>query len=239
MEKLELNKIYCVDCRDLLPEIISQYKDREIIIVSDPPFNMNYHYDDYADNMNDESYIDFMACVFSQTREFVIIHYPEMLYKIAYELGVFPERIVSWVYNSNTPRQHRDIAFFGITPDFNKVRQPYKNPNDKRIKERIANGAIGGKIYDWWEVNQVKNVSDKKRKHPCQMPLEVMQNIVGILPDNALIIDPFCGSGTTCVACKNLKHDYIGIDISKNYCEESLLRLNNIQANGQLTFFTE
>lgn len=239
MNGFELNKIYCADCRNLLPDIIAQHKERNIIIVSDPPFNTNYHYNEYSDNLNEQDYLEFMSQIFGITYSSVIIHYPEMLYKISFSLGRFPERIVSWVYNSNTPRQHRDIAFFGVAPDFNKVRQPYKNPNDKRIQERIANGATGAKIYDWWEINQVKNVSDKKRKHPCQMPLEVMENIIGILPDDALIIDPFCGSGTTCVACKNLKRDYIGIEISKDYCEEAITRLNNIQANGQLTLFTE
>lgn len=237
--EFELNKIYCADCRDILPSIVEQYSDRKIIIVSDPPFNIGYHYNEYADKMEEKKYLSFMKQVFGLANKCVIIHYPEMLYKIAFTLGRFPERVVSWVYNSNTPRQHRDIAFFGVVPDFNKVRQPYKNLNDKRIKKRIANGVIGGKIYDWWEVNQVKNVSDKKRNHPCQMPLEVMRNIIGILPNNALIIDPFCGSGTTCAACKDSGRDYIGIDISQDYCNEATKRLQNILPSGQVSLFTE
>lgn len=49
-----------------------------------------------------------------------------------------PERVVSWVYNSNTRKQHRDVAFYGVKPDFNKVKQPYKNQNDKRIRKLMA-----------------------------------------------------------------------------------------------------
>ena len=45
---------------------------------------------------------------------------------------------MSWVYNSNTGKQHRDIAFFGVKPDFRKVGQDYKNPTDKRIAKRSA-----------------------------------------------------------------------------------------------------
>lgn len=49
------------------------------------------------------------------------------------------------------------------------------------------------------------------------MPLEVMKNIIGILPKDAIIIDPFMGSGTTGVACKELGRDFIGIEIDKEY----------------------
>ena len=81
----------------------------------------------------------------------------------------------------------------------------------------MAKGTGGAKIYDWWEINQVKNTSREKTAHPCQMPLEVMKRIVGILPDDATIIDPFMGSGTTGVACKELNRDFIGIELNKDY----------------------
>lgn len=58
----------------------------------------------------------------------------------------------------------------------------------------------GARLYDWWNVNQVKNVSKVKTGHPCQMPIQVMKNIIGILPDGIGAIDPFLGSGTTAVA---------------------------------------
>ena len=49
-----------------------------------------------------------------------------------------------------------------------KLLRKYKNLNDKRIKARIAAGKTGAKLYDWWEINQVKNVSKEKTEHPCQ-----------------------------------------------------------------------
>ena len=209
-----IDNLYCGDCRDILFQTISDCDNP--IIVSDPPFNIGYKYDKYKDKMNDDDYYTFMGEVFGMCPS-VIIHYPESLYKIAFQIDMFPERVVSWVYNSNTAKQHRDIAFFGVKPDFNKVRQPYKNPNDKRIQKRIAEGKTGAKLYDWWNINQVKNVSKVKTNHPCQMPLDVMTNIIGILPDDATIIDPFMGSGTTGVACKKLGRDFIGIEMSQDY----------------------
>ena len=72
-------------------------------------------------------------------------------------------------------------------------------------------------MYDWWNINIVKNVSKEKTNRPCQMPLEVMKNIIGILPKDSLIIDPFMGSGTTGVACKELGYEFIGIEIDEEY----------------------
>lgn len=156
----------------------------------------------------------------------VLIAYPEILYEFAALYGCIPNRVCSWVYNSNTPRQHRDIAFYGLSPDFKKRGQPYKNPNDKRIKERIANGECA-RLYDWWNINQVKNTSKDKTNHPCQMPLDVMLNVIGCLPDGVMVIDTFAGSGTTGVACKLLNVPFIGIEIDKEYCDIAKKRIDN------------
>ena len=204
-------------------------KNKKVCIVTDPPFNVGYHYNKYKDNLDEDEYYSFLDDVFSMYNfPFVVIHYPEQLYKISFQTGVFPNKVVSWVYNSNNSKQHRDIAFFKITPNFELVRQPYKNPNDKRIKERIAKGSRGGRLYDWWNINQVKNVSKDKTEHPCQMPLEVMKNIIGILPSDYLIFDPFMGSGTTALACKELKRDFIGCEIDEAYYKIAVDRLNGL-----------
>jgi site-specific DNA-methyltransferase (adenine-specific) len=214
------------DCWIELPKIYSRYQDRNIILVSDPPFNIGYHYDFYQDNMDEFQYYSYMGKIFRE-HPCVIIHYPENMYKLADAMGTFPLKLITWVYNSNTAKQHRDIAFFKIKPDMNKVRQPYKNPNDKRIIKYINEGQTGAKLYDWWEINQVKNVSKEKTSHPCQTPLEVMKRIIGVLPENSLIIDPFMGSGTTGVACMELQRDFIGIDIDKKYVNIAIERLKN------------
>jgi len=221
-----MQKIINGNCLEILPDIMSVYgTTRQIIIVSDPPFNVGYHYKTYKDNMSEDDYYEFIGEVFGFLPS-VVIHYPENLYKLSFEIGKFPEKVVSWVYNSNTAKQHRDIAFFDIKPDFKKVTQPYKNLTDKRIQKRIAEGKTGCRLYDWWNINQVKNVSKDKVDHPCQMPLTVMTNIIGVLPDDALIVDPFAGSGTTGVACKKLNRDFIGIELDSYYCELAKKRIS-------------
>jgi len=193
------------------------------IFVTDPPFNIGYHYHTYKDKMKASEYWRMMKSVMRSKMQ-VMIHYPEDLFRYAIEIDSAPTEFVSWVYNSNTARQHRGIGFWNVKPDFRKVGQPYKNPNDPRIKKRIAEGKTA-RLYDWWNINQVKNVSSEKTAHPAQMPLKVMENIIGILPEEFTIVDPFLGSGTTALACKKHNRDFVGIEMDKLYFDIATERL--------------
>lgn len=127
------------DCKEILKSIDIP----NMVFVTDPPFNIGYHYEGYKDRLKEDEYYSMLGSIFND-KPFVVIHYPESIYKIAHYTNRIPERVVSWVYNSNTGRQHRDIAFFGIKPDFKKVTQPYKNLYDKRVQQLIEQGKSGG-----------------------------------------------------------------------------------------------
>jgi len=71
-------------------------------------------------------------------------------------------------------------------------------------------------------------VSDVKeeRQHPTQKPEELFKWCIHLFSkENDTVLDPFLGSGTTAVACKMLKRNYIGIDISSKYCKMAEERL--------------
>lgn len=217
---MEKHRIVLGDCAGVLASL--KLPD-SAVFVSDPPFNVGYHYDTYRDRKPEKEYYSWLKDIFGK-RPHVIVHYPESLHRYSIELGKAPDKVVSWVYNANTPRQHRDIAFYGVMPNFSRVGQPYKNPKDKRIAERIKAGKRA-RLYDWWEVQQIKNVSSVKTEHPAQMPVEVMKNIIGCLPEGCLVVDPFCGSGTTGEAAMILGHQFIGIEMDPKYAEISADRL--------------
>ena len=66
--------------------------------------------------------------------------------------------------------------------------------------------------------------------HPCERPTQLYKWCINYLPvKNDLILDPFLGSGTTLVACKELKRNGIGIEINEKYCEIAKKRLLNTQ----------
>lgn len=188
------------------------------LVITDPPYNQGYAYNQYKDRMTEDEYIQLLA---RNPRPCVIIHYPEETINLLPKaFNEKCEQIVCWVYNSNTGKQSRLISWWGCKPDFRKVRQEYKNPNDKRIQKRIAEGKTGAKLYDWWEINQVKNVSKEKTGHPCQIPESVIERIILTTAEpNQLIIDPFGGSGTTAKVSQNLGFDSLSFEIDKEYCD--------------------
>ena len=85
------------------------------------------------------------------------------------------------------------------------------------------------------------NVQDKELyKHPTIKPLELVKNhIINSTKENDIVLDCFCGSGTTCVAAKELNRRYIGMEIDPEYHKIAVNRLNGITANGQLSLFTD
>lgn len=199
----------------------------DVFIFSDPPYNQGYHYNSYHDKMGNDEYANMLRSVFGG-RKSIVIHYPEEMMMIfgGGSLGEV-EQVVSWVYPSNTAKQHRLIGWFGCKPDMKKIPQPYKNPTDKRIAKRIAEGKMA-RSYDWWEINQVKNVSKKDNPHPCPIPLELAERVIkSTTNEGETVCDPFMGSGTVGVACKNLNRNFIGIELDKEYFEIAKERINN------------
>ena len=187
------------------------------LVIKDPPYNQGYAYNNYNDKLNEEDYIDLLSKI---PRPCVIIHYPEETINILPKaFNTKCEQVVSWVYNSNTGKQSRLISWWGCKPDFKKVRQPYKNLNDKRIQQRISEGKTGAKLYDWWEIDQVKNVSKEKTGHPCQIPEVLIERIILTTAEpNQLVIDVFGGCGTTAKVAQRLGFDSITYEIDAHYC---------------------
>lgn len=64
-----------------------------------------------------------------------------------------------------------------------------------------------------------------KAMHPTQKPVELMKWCLRNTKEGDTILDPFLGSGTTAVACKQLKRNFIGIELSQKYCDIANERL--------------
>ena len=76
---------------------------------------------------------------------------------------------------------------------------------------------------------QVPPESAKKVGHPAPFPVELASRVIKLYSYvNDVVLDPFVGSGTTCVAAKALKRHYVGFDISPEYCALAEKRLSLI-----------
>lgn len=80
------------------------------------------------------------------------------------------------------------------------------------------------------------NIEDKKLyKHPTIKPLNIIKTLIkNSSKENEVVLDCFLGSGTTCVAAKELNRQYIGFELNPTFYQIAVDRLNNIDQNGQL-----
>lgn len=132
------------------------------VCVTYPPYNIGFNYNLYNDTMSENDYIEMLEEL--NPLPLAIIHYPEEAMKYFIPVFGVPDEVCAWCYNSNLPRQFRLINFYGAKVDFNKVKQPYKNPNDKRVRKLIENGSKRTRMYDWFsDIQIVKNVSKEKQ----------------------------------------------------------------------------
>ena len=72
--------------------------------------------------------------------------------------------------------------------------------------------------------------SARKVGHPAPFPLELARRVIRLYSYvGDVVLDPFAGSGTTCVAAKCLKRRYVGFDISPEYCALAEKRLAEVE----------
>ncbi|MBI2578967.1 MAG: site-specific DNA-methyltransferase [Candidatus Aenigmarchaeota archaeon] len=233
-------------------EIMKKMSSESIdLIITDPPFNIGKDYGGvYKDKKKFDEYIEWCKLWLTECMRLLkkdgslyLFNYPE---NNAYILPFLQKHMVfkrwmTWHYPTNTghsksnfTRTQHSILFFAKTKNnkFNRkdVAEPYKNPNDRRIQERLKNGSNGRTPYDVFQFNLVKNVSKDKTPHPCQIPVSLLKIFIKASSNEGdTVLDPFAGSFSTCVASKELNRNSIGIDINPKYVDIGKQRLSKIK----------
>jgi site-specific DNA-methyltransferase (adenine-specific) len=118
---------------------------------------------------------------------------------------------------------------------------PYGGQEGGRMTQITNNGFTIIKIWG----NKIKKdiiespvETIKGNEHPAVYPQYIIQEIVKLLSiENDIILDPFSGSGTTCMAAKCLNRKYIGIEINKEYIDFSHKRLSEKNKELQTELF--
>lgn len=97
----------------------------------------------------------------------------------------------------------------------------------------------GYELKSKWHLTPINKADKDLFNHPTIKPLElVKRHILHSSQPDDIVLDCFCGSGTTCLAAKETQRRYIGIEIDPKYYKIAVNRLNYITANGQMSIFT-
>jgi len=224
MEKIKLTLILG-DCLKVIPTIPSESVD---LVLTDPPYNKKKDYEVYKDNLTEEEYWQFMESWIKES--FRILKDDGFLC-----FSCSQEQI--WNFKPLCERvgfkfDHLLIWSSGEC----KVHLPHERWLRTYEPFMFFVKGEGRKLNNEWGYNNMdvfrvrsphQNSRDDKKYHPTQKPLKVMENIVAKASEKGMVVlDPFLGSGTTMVACKNLRRSCIGIEINPKYVEIAKLRLN-------------
>lgn len=248
---MELNKIYCGDCIELLSKA---YDDglRVDLIFADPPFNIGYRYDVYEDRKEYDEYLEWSSrwiglCkdILKDDGSFYIAigdEYVAELRIIARKLGLYLRNWIIWHYTfgqqtkKKFSRAHTHILYF--VKDRSRFKfnaDAIRVPSARQLVYSDKRANSKGKIPDdVWRYSRVCGTfKEREGWHSCQMPLKLLARIIKVSSNPGdIVLDPFVGSGTTAVAAAILGRRFVGIDISPRYVELSRRRLQEVYKQG-------
>lgn len=235
---MKLNAIYNEDCLVGMKRIPDESID---LIITSPPYNLggSFHtgtnrmkaYDVHNDNLPEMEYQG------SQ------IQFLNLCYKLLGEDGSMfynhKPRIVSgktihpleWILKTNFILK-QEIIWRNGSQNFDKIRF---YPMTERIywlvkkPETKLHNEVG--FSDVWDF---KNAA-RDSHHNATFPADLPEVIMSCFPEAQTVLDPYMGIGTTALAAIRMKKKYIGFEISENYYNESLKRVESEKA--QLTLF--
>lgn len=244
---MELNKIYNVDCLEGLKLIGDNIID---LVVTSPPYNCGIDYDIYEDNLEWCDYLSWSAKWLSEIYRVLkddgriclnillemgiennkkrVSPYAEF-YHIFNKVGLHPFGSPVWIDSHRVKFTAwgswlRASAPYIYNP-YEVILIGYKNQWKKKSK---GNSTINKEEFMMGSSGIWKLRTQTKELTKSNFHTDLPEMCIKLLSyENDVILDPFMGSGTTAVACKKLNRNFIGFEISPEYCKIADKRVKN------------
>lgn len=146
-------------------------------------------------------------------------------------------QIIFFYSNSSEFKFNTIFENYSITTNVDQIVQ--KRTRDDRNKSvykkdlqtgqpDLVNSKDGVPLGDVWSIPFLNPKARERVSYPTQKPILLIEKILEIATDKGdVVLDPFCGSGTTLVAAKIMQRNFIGIDVSQDAINLALQRLEN------------
>jgi site-specific DNA-methyltransferase (adenine-specific) len=231
---MKYNKVYNENCIETLKRL----KDNSInCVITSPPYNMNLRirngeycsrqitnefstkYNNFSDNMPIEDFYNLHLKILKELlRVSNIIFYniqivtgsKRAFFKIIGELSESLKDIIIWDKINVQPSMGNNILnkrteMILVFDNKNAISRQFKIANFQR-----------GTLNDIWQIKKNKSINNK---HKATFPEELINKIIiNFTNKNSLIYDPFMGTGTTALCCLKNNRNFLGSEISKEYC---------------------
>ena len=213
------------DCLELMKDIPDGSVD---IIITSPPYNLgNTHhtggkrfkpYGKYNDDMKELDYQAWQVEVLNECFR-ILKDDGSLLYnhknRISKGVQITPYQ---WILKTDFIVK-QEIVWQNRSQNFDKIRfYPFTERVywlAKSPKTKLFNAINHHDVFttsDWYSVGT-------KGKFKRAFPVKMVDDLLTCFPNAEVVLDPFMGSGTTGVACKNLNRNFIGIELDENYFE--------------------
>lgn len=237
---MELNNIYLGNAY----ELIKQVPDKSIdLIITDPPYEIEgIHQSGLLKNRENGYHMELLNNNLGKGIDLSILdEFVRVMKKINIYIWCNKEQIYDYLTYFVKERKCKWEMLIWAKDN----PPPFLNGHYLKDKEYcLYFWEKGVKVSPTWETGKTvmiskTNVKDKNDYgHPTIKPIEFIENLIkNSTGGGAIILDPFLGSGTTCLAAKHLNRNYLGFEINPDYYEIAVKRLNGENAKGELNLF--
>lgn len=216
-------RLFHGDCH----ETMSNINDNFDLVLADPPFGIDFKYDEHDDAMTPDEYGEFL---------WPRIRRAEALVESGsvFMWQGWPTRKYwdTWI--------PRDFRVFIVTKGFVQMRKvPVQWSTDPVLFWHVGDVKVHSpSIRDYFHTSSAAWQADGKVNHPCPRQTSLCVYIInGLRSTN--VLDPFVGSGTSMIAAYRCGASATGIEKSEKYCEEAALRLEEETSQGIMRFTKE
>ena len=230
---MELNKIYNVDCLEGMKKIEDNSVD---LIITDPPYehikggmkSKKYNVGTWkSDSYMNEKMSDFKK---EDIFNFLDVSITKMKKVNMYIFCSKLQLAHYFDYLNKNKKLKYDLLVWDKSSDDDKYSMKSSKFFTQDIEYIIRIYESGVSLNKVWNEERTKSDSryymkrqkfkQPKGKHGTMKPVELIERFIELSSnENDIVLDPFMGSGTTAVACINTSRNYIGFEISEEYCE--------------------
>lgn len=260
MKKFLINKIHLVDCIEGMKGLPKECSD---LVIVDPPYNLNKDFGHWKEEERREEWLPWSKRWLSEIKRILkpggnifvygIHHHLCWLQCYMYEIGLTYRRQIIWYYENGfagyskrtLAAHYEPLLWFskGSNYTYYPIREPYKS--EERIKYKITkNGKVwkpnpGGRLAgDVWHFPTLagRRFRDEKVPHPTQKPLSIsLRMIKHFSNENELVVVPFAGSGSECLAALMENRRFIGFEINPAYIKLADKRIKEWERHTKIT----
>ena len=244
IDSKNLNRVYCKSSENMdeIPD------DSVHLMITSPPYNVGK---DYDEDLSLDEYLELLTSVFGQAykklvtggracinianigrKPYIPLH--AMVIEIMLDLGFLMRGEIIWDKSASGGGSCAWGSWMSasnpVLRDYHEYILIFSKGSYSKNKNQTKRDTIERDDFINWtkSIWTFPAVNAKKIGHPAPFPIELPHRLINLYSyEGDVVLDPFCGSGTTCIAAIQNNRKYVAYDIKKEYVDLAEKRISN------------